>query len=693
MKTSEIKELVDKLNQYRDSYYNDNISLVSDKEYDLLYDRLVEAEKIAGVVFANSPTSTVGYTVVSKLKKVKHSHPLLSLNKTTDINEFANYFGNKSAVIMAKMDGLTCSLTYKNGELVLAESRGDGHIGEDITHNAMTFINVPKKIPFYGELIIDGECIIDYDTFREINEPLIDKATKNAKELGLEGNEYREYIRKHSYANPRNLASGSVRQLDSNVAANRKLRFIAWKLHESKDAEGKAISYSSLYTIGFRLLSDLGFEIVPYELIDGNKINSASVELTINKIREDCKELKYPIDGAVGAFNDVEYGVSLGATGHHPKHSMAFKFYQENQETILEDIEWSTSRTGLVNPVAIVEPIEIDGTVVSRATLSNVSIIKDLQLGIGDRVTMIKANQIIPKITDNLTRSNTYVIPNTCPCCGSKLTIRNDYGREMLYCTNSDCLDRNLDKISNFAGRDGMNIVGISEERLRILMDLGFVSNFKSLYTLSEHRDEIEKIEGFGKVSVDNLLNAIKESKKCKLTNVLVAIGIPGIGKSSAKSLAKYCAAVSKNNISEEKTKVLESFINMAVNNFDWTVLEDIGEVTSNAINQYVQQNIHELKELIPLLHISDDNIKIVAKNIFGGKTFCITGKLDNFPNREALVEEIEKYGGKAVSSVTAKTNYLITNDKESGSSKNKKAEKCGTIMISEQEFITMIRE
>lgn len=687
----EILELVKLLNTYRDSYYNDNISLVSDKEYDLLFDKLVALEKTTGIVFANSPTATVGYTVVSKLKKVKHNHPLLSLNKTTEIDEFSKYFEGKKTVVMAKMDGLTCSLTYKNGELVLAESRGDGHTGEDITHNALTFVNIPKKIPYNGELVIDGECIIDYETFDKINTPLIEKATKEAESLGLKGKEFNEYIRKHSYANPRNLASGSVRQLDSNVAATRKLKFIAWKLHESKDVNGEQTSYSKFYTVGFRLLHDLGFEIVPHVVINAENVTSKFIEENIESIRNECKKVKYPIDGAVGTFDDVDYGLSLGATGHHPKHSYAFKFYQENTETILEDIEWSTSRTGLVNPVAIVEPVEIDGTIVSRATLSNVSIIKDLQLGIGDKVTMIKANQIIPKITNNLTRSDTYIIPTECPCCKSTLVTKNDNGREMLYCTNNNCLDRKHDKISNFACRDGMNIIGISDERLKTLMKLGFITDFESLYFLEQHRTEIEKIDGFGKTSVDNLLKAINESKNCKFVNVLVAIGIPGIGKSSAKSLAKYCAFVESNTAADKK--ILGTFIEMAKNDFDWTELEDVGEVTSNGINQYVKQNVDELSALIPILNIIDDTTTVAAENIFGGKTFCITGKLIHFSNREALVEEIEKYGGKVVSSVTAKTNYLITNDKESGSSKNKKAEQYGTSIISEEEFMQLCKK
>ena len=434
---NEIRQLVEQLNEYRNSYYNDNYSMVSDKEYDLLFDRLCELEKTTGIIYANSPTITVGYTAVSQLNKVKHDHPLLSLAKETDVKKFTDYFGNQKVTVMAKMDGLTCSLHYKDGELQLAESRGDGHIGEDITHNVRTFTNLPTKIPYLGEIIIDGECIIDYDTFDKINKPMLDKAVSDARAMGLEDKEYQEYIRKHSYANPRNLASGSVRQLDSKITSSRGLKFIAWKLYRAYDANGNLIPYNESYSAAFKFLKSVGFEVVPYEVI--TKCNISDMELQINHLRDKCLTFKYPIDGIVATFDDVEYGASLGTTGHHPKHSLAYKFSQEDNETVLLDIEWNTSRTGLVNPVAVVEPVEIDGTTISRASLSNVSIIKELQLGIGDTITMIKAHQIIPQITNNLTRSDTYQIPDKCPCCNSPLVIKNDNGREMLYCTNDKC--------------------------------------------------------------------------------------------------------------------------------------------------------------------------------------------------------------------------------------------------------------
>lgn len=641
-RVEEVKSLVKKLNKYRDEYYNNNNSIISDREYDKLFDKLIVLERETGCIFSNSPTQSVGYMSLSQLQKVKHSHPLLSLGKTTDIDEFIKYFGNKDFLIMAKLDGLTCSLTYDNGKLIRAESRGDGETGEDITHNAKVFSNLPTEIPFKGKLEIDGECIITYDEFERI------KTRENTE-----------------YKNPRNLVSGSVRQLNSEIAAKRNIKFIAWRLHE---AENFDIQYHSE---GFEFLSNLGFDIVPYYT---NSFN------TIEWIKDECETKQIPIDGIVGMFDDIEYGNSLGRTGHHPRHSFAYKFYQEENETVLLNIEWSTSRTGLVNPVAIFEPVEIDGTTVSRATLNNVSIIKELELGIGDTITVIKANQIIPKITQNLTRSNTYQIPSVCPSCGNPITIKNDNGREMLYCTNRHCKAILHDKISNFATREAMNIVGISEERLRSLMDMGYITSFESLYYLKDHRNEIAKAKGFGESSIDNLINAIEVSKKCQIINVIVAIGIPGIGKSAARTIAEYCEETGAENTFQE-------FINLAMSGFDWSILQEIGQTTSDNINSYVSDNYEDIQPLVNILQIEKPQKSDLSQR-YKGKTFCITGKLVEFNNRNALVYDIETKGGTVVSSVTSKTQYLITNDKTSGSSKNKAAEKYGTKIISELEYI-----
>ncbi len=672
---NEVKELVDLLNVYRNAYYNENESLISDKAYDELFDKLLALEEKTGIIYANSPTQTVGYEVMSKLNKVVLDHPLMSLKKTTEMDEFKEYFRSRLMLMMAKLDGLTISIRYNNGVLQMAKSRGNGEVGEDVTHTVKTFINVPLEIPFKGELYVDGEAIIDYPTFDEINKPLIEKATKEALEKGLVGKEFDKYIKDNSYKNPRNLVSGSVRQLNSEVAANRKIKFIAWKLYKKIGADGERESNSN--TENFKELARLGFTVVPFAVC--NNVDTQA-EMIAETLKAQCEKAGIPIDGIVGMFDDIAYGNNLGMTGHHPKHSLAYKFYQERNETTLLDIEWSTSRTGLINPVAIVEPVEIDGTTVSRATLSNVSIIEEMKLGIGDSITIIKANQIIPKIMENLTESGTYEIPTECPECHHPAEIRMASDRKMLYCTNPKCPARLHDKMANFCNREGMNIVGLSDERLKTLMNLGYIKDFRSIYELHTHTEELEKLDGFGKNSVAKLLKYIEESKECKFSNVLTAIGIPGVGKSTAKSLAKHCASIKVGGI-------FDSFIKYACDDYDWTRLSDFGEITSKNLNTYIKENKAEIEALIPVLNIADDSEDAVSNNKLGGKTFCITGKLIYFSNRDELVEEIEKYGGKIVSSVTSKTDYLITNDKDSGSSKLQKAEKFGTAIITEEEF------
>lgn len=651
----EMRTLDDRLNKYRNTYYNGNMSLVSDREYDEEFDRLCKLEEETGIIYANSPTQNVGYEVKSNLTKVKHNHPLLSLAKTTDIKEFIKYFGDKMIVLMGKMDGLTCSLLYRDGKLVRAESRGNGEVGEDITHNARVVSNLPLEIPFKGELIVDGECIIDYQTFDEINK--------------RENTEYK---------NPRNLVSGTMRQLNSEIAAKRNVKFIAWRLYSATNQYGEVIEEST-FSNCFGDLSFFGFTVVPHVFVEPRCIANCA-----DQIKRVCADKYLPIDGLVGSFNDITYGQSLGATSHHPKHSLAFKFYQEWNETTLLDIEWSVSRTGLVNPVAILDPVEIDGTTVSRATLSNVSIIRGLKLGIGDTVTLNKSNQIIPKVTSNLTQSDTYEIPTVCPSCGSQLVIKNDNGREMLYCENVDCHERVVDKLVNFCGKNGMDIVGLSSETIDSLVTAGYIREFKDIYNIRLFKSRLEQSSGFGKTRVSNLLESIEQSKSCKFENVIVAIGIPGIGKSSAKTVARHCEskAVQGENL-------LELLIYYGINNYDWTCLEDFGETTSAGINRYIQDHVYEIKPLCSILNIERDKT-VASNNIFGGKSFCITGKLNKFANRDELVAEIEKYGGKVVPGVTAKTDYLITNDKNSGSSKNQKAMKYGTQILTENDFISL---
>lgn len=659
-----MKQLVDRLNEYRDAYYNKDESLVSDQEYDALFDELAALERETGIVYANSPTATVGYSVVSKLQKVSHNHPLLSLGKTTSIQEFSAYFQGKPLNLMGKMDGLTASLLYRDGVLVSAESRGNGEVGEDITHNARTFINLPQRIPFTGELILDGECIITYPAFREI--------------IRRENTEYK---------NPRNLVSGTVRQLDSKIAARRNVRFIAWKLHRAVDETGVSLPEAATYSESFAFLSSLGFQVVPHRFLrnqfETEQERQEALKEEMEALQQECAALGYPIDGLVGSFDDVSYGASLGSTGHHPKHSLAFKFYQDRNETVLREIQWSTNRTGQVNPVAIFDPVEIDGTTVSRASLNNVSIIKELELGLGDTIAVIKANQIIPMVTDNLTRSGSYVFPTRCGSCGRELENRNDNGREMLYCVNPDCPAIRLDQLAYFVSRDAMNIMGLSQERLNALIGRGFIRDFEDIYRLAEHREELEALDSFGKKSVEGLLSSIEESRNCRLSNVLTAIGIPGIGKNNAKLLAAHCFAAKRGN-------PLETFLELAQEDFDWTALDGFGEIMSTGINRFVQESMARIQPLTALLNIADETPAEDAPAGLAGQSFCITGKLLHFPNRDALVEQIEKLGGKVVSGVSAKTNYLITNDKDSGSSKNQKAAKFGTKIISEEEFLAM---
>lgn len=655
---SKIKELIGKLNYYRDMYYNHDRSLISDREYDSLFDQLTALEHKTGILYPNSPTQSVGYKSVSKLNKVTHNHKLLSLDKTTDINEFISFFGDKPFILMPKLDGLTCSIIYRNGELYSAESRGDGIVGEDITHNAMAFSNLPKTIPYKKELIIDGECIITDEDFDRINRGQVAKGEPE-------------------YKNRRNLASGTVRSYDSSVVADRNVQFIAWKLYK---ADG--MNFTKHHN-AIQFLQNFGISTVAPQLIHNGKevYHGASCEELIEYMRDIYGKLGIPIDGMVGMFDDIEYGLSLGSTTHHPRHSLAFKFYPDSNETVLRDIEWSTSRTGLINPVAIFDPIEIDGTTVSRATLNNVSIIKELELGIGDTVTVIKANEIIPKITENLTRSNTYKIPNVCPSCGKPTVIKNDNGRETLRCENDDCPERLHDKIANFASRDGMNIVGISEERLRTLIDMGYITSFKSLYHLKDHRNELIKIPGFGESSVDNILQAIEESRKCKLANFIVAIGIPNIGKSTAWTIAEKCE---KEKLPFER--LIDIFLMLVTANEDWSKLPAIGETTKNLINSYVSKHYEEISGLANEIDIQVSSR--ISLHDLADKTFCITGKLFDFKNRDALVTDIESRDGKVVSSVTKNTQYLITNDPDSGSSKNIAARKYGTKIITETDYI-----
>lgn len=669
-----MRTMVDLLNSYRDAYYNFGESDISDQEYDKLFDDLARMEEETGICYADSPTQTVGYKAVSSLKKIKHDHPLLSMGKTTNIDEFRAYFGDRDIMLMAKMDGLTCSVTYENGEIVHAETRGDGEEGEDITHNTCAFIGLPTKIPYKGRLVVDGECIVNKHDFEIINGRLELKYRKLGVSKGLTGDGLDKFIRDNTFANPRSMASGAVRQLDSNIAKDRKVRFCAWKLYECDDETARLDEFQDR----FYYLEKQGFEVVPHVLDKSEKC-----EQGFNSIETHCFAYHLPVDGIVGTFNDVAYGESLGMTSHHPRHSLAFKFYQERHDAKLLNIEWSVSRTGSVNPVAIITPVCIDGTIVRRAGVSNPSIIKNLEFGIGDTIRVIKSGQIIPHIADNVTRSGTCKIPDVCPSCGKPLRIKKDNDSEMLICDNTDCKQRVVDKLTNFCGKTGMDISGLSTKTIERLYDENMIRLFADIYNLYDHKDAIIHMRGFGYTKVANILTSVKNSKAQKFSNFLVAIGIPGIGKTTAKLLSVHCEQSCNYGDS-----LIELFLRNCIIDYDWSVLDGIGEDTSRAINGYIQENYAEIEPLAFILRMNNNSY--ASGNKFKGKTFCITGKLNYFANRDALVAEIEKNGGKVVSGVTSNTDYLITNDRGSGSGKLKKAAQFGTKIISENDFLEM---
>lgn len=639
-------ELISLLNKYRDAYYNESKSLIPDYEYDKLYDELERLEKETGIVMSNSPTQTVGYEVKSKFEKVKHNHPMLSLDKTKSEGDLIKFLGNRIGVLMLKMDGLTVTLRYIDGKLQSAETRGNGEIGEDILHNAKVFSNIPIHIDYSGELIVDGEAIIDSQTFERIN-----------SELPPE----------NQYKNQRNLASGSVRQLDSSVAAQRKIKFIAWKC--VKGFENNNDFYDRL-----ACLYDLGFEIVPSYCM--SHVTNEELDWRINDLKEDARQFGYPIDGLVLTFNDVAYGESLGMTGHHPKHSIAYKFYDEENVTKLLDVEWSMGKTGDLCPVAIFEPVEIDGSTVSRASLHNISICRNLQIGIGDEITVYKANAIIPQIADNLTRSDTLKIPKTCPICGSQTEIVKDNDTEVLRCTNPGCKGKLLGQLVNYVSRKGANIEGLSEESLSKFISWGWISNVPDVYKLPEHFEELKNKEGFGEKSVGKLAEALEKSKKIELRNFITALSIPGIGSSQAQVLSNYFGT-------------WERLAEAGTGDFDFSQIDRFGEITNENIHSWFKsvwipnEKSWEIVTVLP-----SENTEV---NKLSSKIFVITGTLNHFKSRDEAKEKIESLGGKVAGSVSKKTFALVNNDVESNSSKNRKAKELGVRIISEDELLKLL--
>ena len=634
-KIGRIKELTELLNKAADSYYNTGDTIMGDREFDTLLEELCSLEQETGFVMATSPTHKVGYEVKSELQKVTHNHPMLSLAKTKDWNEFIIYFGSKDVIGMLKMDGLTCSLRYVNGKLVSAETRGNGEIGEDIFHNIKTVKTVPQKIPYKDELIVDGEIICTYEDFEPFST---------------------------EYKNPRNFASGSIRLLDSNECAKRPLTFVAWNVIKGFDNENSFLRK-------LVLIDELGFTVVPWT----SSFDWDAKEFLVNK----AKKLGYPIDGLVGRFGDIKYGESLGATSHHSNAAYAFKFGDETYETVLRDVEWNTTRTGIIAPVAVFDEVDLDGALTTRATLHNLSIIEQLELGIGDTITVYRSNMVIPKVDDNLTRSNTLKIPTTCQCCGYPTEVKYTDNSKVLMCTNPDCPAKKLARFTHFVSRKCMNIDGLSEKTLSLLISNNLVKNFRDIYHLNEHVGKLCTLDGMGKKSVENLLNSIEKSRDIKLENFIAALGIDGVGLSAAKTISDYFDG----NFIE--------FNNAFWNKFDFTKLNDIGSTTAKSIDVYMANHSEDVYNLASEMHFLQHESKKIENNPFIGKNICVTGKLNNF-TRDSINEKIASLGAKAVSSVSKTTDFLITNE-ASGSTKYKKAMDLNIPIISEEDFINMI--
>lgn len=647
---SRIQELTKLLNHYRNEYYNKNNSEISDQEYDRLFDELKEKEDKTGFCLANSPTQSVGYLVQSKLQKSVHEYPMLSLDKTKSPDELQKFVGDREAIIMLKMDGLTVCVTYEDGMMVKAETRGDGTIGEDITMNAKTFSNLPLTIPYKEKLVVLGEAIIDYDTFYKINSKLSDDK---------------------KYKNPRNLCSGTVRQLDGKICAERNVRFVAWRLVEG----------SKSYCFQERLceLESYGFEIVQWIKYPKNNVIDQ-----LQNAKTTAESLRIPIDGCVVSFSNISYMESLGATSHHLRGQLAFKYAEDQESSILREIEWSMGKTGNLTPVAIFDPVELAGTTVTRASLHNISIMKDLDIKVGANVTVVKKNEIIPQIIECDSDIAEFEIPDTCPVCGGKTAIVKDIDTEVLICTNPDCKGKLLGRLTHYVGKNALNIDGLSEATLEKFMELGWLYQLSDIYALDSHKDEIVKLDGFGKKSAEKLLAAIEKSKNTSLERYLYGLSIPLIGRSKSKFISRaFLGSYVK-------------FIEAVEKGYDFTKFDDFGEAAHQSIYAWYEYYKNSEEARIPVL-LDIENPKSISvasdgKDLFG-RLFVITGSLNHFSNRNELVEEIERLGGKVSGTVSAKTNYLINNDAESNSSKNKKAKELGVPIISEEDFIQLIKQ
>ena len=646
-KKARIKELVEILNKAAKSYYVDAVEIMPNIEYDKLYDELVKLEKETNVVLSNSPTQNVGYETASELPKKAHESPMLSLDKTKSVTELEDWLGDNEALLSWKMDGLTIVLTYRGGELVEAVTRGNGIIGEVITNNAKNFQNVPLKIEYKGELILRGEAVIKDSDFKRINESISDADAK--------------------YKNPRNLCSGSVRQLNPAVTRERKVYFNVFNVVKADN-----IDFENSKAKQFEWAKNEGFDVVEYKFT-----NRASLANDIADFESRIADNDIPSDGLVLLLDDIALGERLGSTAKFPRNAMAFKWSDERQTTKLKYIEWSPSRTGLINPVAVFEPVELEGTTVSRASLHNVSIFEELMLGVGDEISVYKANMIIPQVYENLTKSNTEKVPKICPACGKDTTIKKDNESKVLLCTNPDCQVKHIKQYALMASRDALNIDGLSESTLEKFLSKGFIKSDSDLFHLDRFKDEIINMDGFGKRSYENLIAALDEAKNTTVSRFLYSLGIAGIGSANAKMIAKYFDNDIDRIISASKDDLLE--------------IEGIGEVLANSIADFFksEKNIENVESLRKILKFEKEESGGGDK--LSGKVCVITGSLQHFSNRNELKELIEKNGGKVSGSVSSKTNYLINNDTASNSSKNKKAKELGVEIISEEDFLKLL--
>lgn len=643
--TGRMKELIDILNKAASVYYQGKDEIMSNFEYDRMYDELSALEKESGLVLAGSPTQKVGYEVLSELPKQTHPSPMLSLDKTKQVDELSSWLGGKEGLLSWKMDGLTVVLTYENGELLNAVTRGNGVVGEVITNNAKVFKNLPVNIPFKGRMVLRGEAIITYSEFKKINALLSEE---------------------EQYKNPRNLCSGSVRQLNNEITAKRNVELYAFTLVEAEGVDFKNSQQNKM-----EFMKEQGFQTVEYKVVTAKNIYE-----TVEWFSEKVKTNDFPSDGLVLLYDDISYGESLGSTAKFPRNAIAFKWADETAKTKLMEVEWSASRTGLINPVAIFEPVELEGTTVSRASVHNISIVKELKLGIGDTIEVYKANMIIPQIAQNLTKSGSLEIPDKCPVCGEKTSIHKENDVEVLFCENPDCLAKKIKSISLFVSRDAMNIDGMSEATIEKFISKGFLHELADLFKLNRYKDEIISMDGFGEKSYEKLVKAAETAKITTTAKFIYSLGIANIGLSNAKMV---CRA-----FSNDLEKIRHASIDELVE------IDGVGEIIAESFVKFFanENNNHMVDDLLDIVTLEDEEND--NANDMDGMNFVITGSVNHFSNRSEVKELIEGRGGKVTGSVTSKTKYLINNDSTSNSSKNKKAKELGVQIITEDEFIDM---